>query len=347
MRVLVTGGAGFIGSHVVEQLLHRGDEVVVADDLSRGTSAHVPAPARLHRVDICQADCAELIASYKPEAIIHLAAQMDVSTSAKDPLADANTNILGTLNLLHAAQAVGTQVFVAVSSGGAVYGDATIRPTPEDAPLAPVSPYGASKQCSEVYLDLLDRTSAMRCVSIRPSNVYGPRQSVRGEAGVVAIFAKRMLRGEAPCINGDGTQARDFVFAGDVARALLLCVDNQAARGVYNIGTGIETSLLALVEALSSCTGFSGKPEHKPALAAEVLKSSVCANRAASDLRWTPTTPLHEGLAQTVAFLRESISSAETAATARDDLSRSRQPQNLAPACPAMLPPRPQTRARD
>lgn len=304
MRVVVTGGAGFIGSHVVEQLLGRGDEVLVLDDLSRGRRRNVRSPARLVMADVATAPAAAALTAFRPQAVVHLAAQMDVGASVRAPEHDAHVNVLGTVRMLRAALEAGAEVFVSASSGGAIYGDAETLPTPESAAVQPRSPYGASKACSELYLELWARMGAMRCVSLRLSNVYGPRQSAKGESGVVAIFAECLARAQAPTVYGDGGQERDFVYVGDVARATLAALDAPGARGAINVGTGAGTSLLQLWHAL--CAGASRgaptpAPQFAPGKPGEVRVSRLCVGRAARLLDWRPTTPLAEGLALTVA----------------------------------------------
>lgn len=310
MRIIITGGAGFIGSHVVEDLQAHQHDLMVIDNFSRGIHAHIPAGVAYASGDISSHEMAEQVAAFKPDAMVHLAAQMDVTTSMKTPLVDAQTNILGTLNMLHAAKNAGAKTFVSASSGGAIYGDPTVLPAREgQTPVAPLSPYGASKYCSEVYLDLYQRSFGMRCVSLRLSNVFGPRQSDGGEAGVVAIFSKRMLQNQAPTIFGDGLQTRDFVYVGDVARAVRKAVEGDAS-GAFNIATQEQTSLLDLVGHLKNITHFTGDTKFSPGLPGEVRQSSLNYDHAIEDLSWRPITSLFDGLRNTVdeqkrAFARE------------------------------------------
>lgn len=307
MRVVVTGGAGFIGSHVVEHLLGRGDEVLVLDDLSRGKRRHVPPGARLVVADVATESAAAALTAFRPQAVVHLAAQMDVGASVRAPEQDAQVNVLGTVRMLRAAAEAGVGVFVSASSGGAIYGDADTLPTPESAAVRPRSPYGASKACSELYLELWARSSAMRCVSLRLSNVYGPRQSAEGESGVVAIFAGRLAHAQPPTVFGDGGQERDFVYVGDVARATLAALDAPGAQGAINVGTGSGTTLLQLWRALCAGAALGAAtpaPHFAPGKPGEVRVSRLCVARAAQLLDWRPTTTLVEGLALTVRQLR-------------------------------------------
>lgn len=299
MRVVVTGGAGFVGSHVVERLVGRGDDVLVLDDLSRGRRDQLPAAAELVVVNVADEAAAAALRAFRPQAVVHLAAQMDVGASVRGPERDAEVNVVGTVRLLRAAADAGAACFVLASSGGAIYGDAAELPTPEEAPAQPRSPYGASKACGELYLELWQRTCGLRTVSLRLSNVYGPRQRGDGESGVVAIFAERLRRGEAPKIFGDGSQARDFVYVGDVVDATLGALTVPAARGAINVGTGIATSLTQLVAALRARLGGPA-PTFAPGKPGEVHVSRLCVARAADVLSWRPKVSLEAGLATTL-----------------------------------------------
>ena len=302
MKALVTGGAGFIGSHVVDALLAAGHTVIVVDDLSRGRREHVPAGATLVVCDIGSADLAAVLAEHRPQAIFHLAAQIDVRLSVADPRQDAAVNVFGTLNLLHAAEAAGVQTFIFSSTGGAIYGEQQAYPAAEDHPCLPLSPYGVSKLCAETYVGYFGRTRGIRTVILRYSNVYGPRQDPHGEAGVVAIFAERLLSQQPVTVYGDGLQTRDFVYVGDVAQANLLALQAPAVHGVFNIGTGWETPVLALYEAMARLAGQRAVATHQPARPGEQRRSAVDAARAAEALRWRPQTSLQEGLSQTLSF---------------------------------------------
>ena len=292
MRAIVTGGAGFIGSHVVEALLARGDEVLVLDDLSRGRRENVPEGAALEEVDI-----REPLASYLAGAgaCFHLAAQVDVRVSVERPEDDADVNVVGTVRVLEAARRHGTQV-VFSSTGGAIYGECE-APVPEDAPRRPIAPYGVSKLAGEEYLAAYNRLYGTRHVSLRYANVYGPRQDPHGEAGVVAIFLGRLASGEAPPIFGDGRQTRDYVYAGDVARATLGVVGRQG--GVFNVGTGVETSVVELYALCRRVAGSELPAEHVPRRLGELQRSVLDASLAERELGWRPETGLEDGLRRT------------------------------------------------
>ena len=295
MTVLVTGGAGFIGSHVAEALVARGEDVVVLDDLSSGKRENLPEGAELVEGDIREPQD-ELFAGVKPDICFHLAAQADVRVSVARPEHDARINVIGTINLLEAAREHGTQL-VFSSTGGAIYGECD-GPAPEDAPRQPLAPYGTSKLAGEEYLATYNRLHGTRHVALRYGNVYGPRQDPHGEAGVVAIFFKRFLSGEQPRIFGDGKQTRDYVYAVDVVRATLAAAGRDG--GVYNVGTGRETSV---VELFDLCRRVAGKesvePEFAPPRPGELQRSVLDVSRAVDDLGWRPEHSLEEGLRET------------------------------------------------
>ena len=286
MRAVVTGGAGFIGSHVVDALLARGDEVLVLDDLSNGKRENVADGARLEVVDI-----REPLDFEGAEICYHLAAQVDVRVAVERPEHDAQVNVLGTVNVLEAARAHGTQVVFA-STGGAIYGECD-GPAAEDAPRRPLSQYGVSKLAGEEYLAAYNRLYGTNHVSLRFANVYGPRQDPRGEAGVVSIFLGRLAAGEPPRIFGDGSQTRDYVYAGDVASAALMAAGKA---GVFNIGTGIETSVLELYELCRRVAGSELEAEHADARLGELQRSVLDVTRADRELGWRPEVGLEEGL---------------------------------------------------
>jgi UDP-glucose 4-epimerase len=294
VRAIVTGGAGFIGSHVVDTLLARGDEVHVLDDLSKGTRENVAAAAELHVADIRDPDA--VFDAVRPEAVFHLAAQADVRVSITRPELDADVNVLGTIRILEAARRHDAQVVFA-SSGGAAYGECD-GPAPETAPLRPLAPYGTSKLCGEEYLSTWNRLYGARHVALRLGNVYGPRQEPHGEAGVVAIFMGLLHDGRTATIFGDGSQTRDYVHVGDVARAMLLALDRSG--GIYNIGTGVETSVVELYAAI---TAAAGGVDREPAFAAprlgELQRSVLDPGLAARELGWRPDQTLAAGLADT------------------------------------------------
>jgi len=302
MRVAVTGGAGFIGAHSCRALLEAGHEVVAIDDLSHGKKEALPAGAALLVMDVRSPQLAAEFARLRPDAVIHLAAQMDVRHSVADPMHDASVNVLGTVNAIAAARQAGARRFVFASSGGAVYGEQETFPAPEQHPRRPASPYGVSKLCGEEYVDLA-RREGLSAIALRYANVYGPGQDPMGEAGVVAIFLHKMLGGGDPVINGDGKQTRDFVYVGDVARANVLAVGSDAG-GALNVGTGIETSVNELARSLARAAGYSKRIAHGPAAAGEQKRSSVDPRAARDQLRWEPRVALDEGLRLTAEWFR-------------------------------------------
>ena len=297
MRAIVTGGAGFIGSHVVDALLARGDDVHVLDDLSKGKRENVAAGAQLHVADIRQPD--EVFDAVQPSLVLHLAAQADVRVSVERPDFDADVNVLGTVRILEAARRHGAKV-VFTSSGGAAYGECD-GPAPETAPLRPLAPYGTSKLSGEEYLATYNRLYGTTHVSLRLGNVYGPRQEPHGEAGVVAIFMGLLRKGGTPRIFGDGSQTRDYVYVGDVARALLLALERDGR--VYNIGTGAETSVLELYRAIQDVAGIEREAELAPARLGELKRSVLDASLAHAELDWRPERSLTDGLALTWAWI--------------------------------------------
>jgi len=302
MRVAVTGGAGFIGAHSCRALLEAGHEVVAIDDLSHGKKEALPAGAALLVMDVRSPQLAAEFARLRPDAVIHLAAQMDVRHSVADPMHDASVNVLGTVNAIAAARQAGARRFVFASSGGAVYGEQETFPAPEQHPRRPASPYGVSKLCGEEYVDLA-RREGLSAIALRYANVYGPGQDPMGEAGVVAIFLHKMLGGGDPVINGDGKQTRDFVYVGDVARANVLAVGSDAG-GALNVGTGIETSVNELARSLARAAGYSKRIAHGPAAAGEQKRSSVDPRAARDQLGWEPRVALDEGLRLTAEWFR-------------------------------------------
>lgn len=303
MKIVLTGGAGFIGSHLADAFVAAGHDVTVVDDLSSGKSAQVPAGARLVEADIRSPEAARVVADIRPDALVHHAAQMNVRHSVEDPAFDADVNVLGFVRLLEAARKAGTSVTVFASSGGTVYGEVERLPTPEEHPTVPVCPYGVSKLTGEHYLEYYRRIHGMRYVALRYANVYGPRQDPHGEAGVVAIFSKALLKGEGARIFGDGLQTRDYVFVGDVVRANLAALDSTWC-GAVNIGTGVETDVVELHARLRRLIGREVLPEHAPAKDGEVRRSVLACERARRVLGWAPSISLDEGLAATVDFFR-------------------------------------------
>jgi UDP-glucose 4-epimerase len=308
MRTLVTGGAGFIGSNLVDALLARGDEVIVLDDLSTGRRVNLDGAlasgARLAEIDVRDgAAVGALMADARPELVFHLAAQIDVRKSVEDPYFDAAVNVGGTANVLEAARATGVGRVVFVSTGGALYGEGAGKelPLPESTPIAPLSGYGQSKFAAEGYLGLFERLYGLSGMSLRLGNVYGPRQDPLGEAGVVAIFCGLLKNGGRPTVYGDGTQTRDYIYVGDVVSAALAAGATRLG-GAVNIGTGREASVLDLVDILAGLEGRDDfAPEFAPERAGEVQRISLDAGLAARELGWTPQTTLEQGLAQTLA----------------------------------------------
>jgi UDP-glucose 4-epimerase len=298
VRAIVTGGAGFIGSHVVDALVARGDEVTVLDNLSTGRRENVNGGARLIEADVTAAK--EAFADAGPEICFHLAAQADVRVSVERPDFDARVNLLGTIHVLEAARGHGAQVVLA-STGGAIYGECD-GPADEESPRRPLAPYGASKLSAEEYLATYNRLYDTGHVALRYGNVYGPRQDPHGEAGVVAIFLGRLARGEPLRIFGDGRQTRDYVYVGDVVTATLAA---QGHAGVFNVGTGTETSVLDLAEACQSAAGVSVETEHAAARPGELQRSVLDPGRAERELGVRTQTSLGDGLAATWEFIRE------------------------------------------
>ena len=305
-RVLVTGGAGFIGSHVAEAFLAAGWEVEIIDNLSSGRRENVPGAARLHELDIGDPAARDIVRDGRFDAVCHLAAQIDVRRSVSDPQLDARINVLGTLNLLDGLRDSGRATrFVASSTGGAIYGAYSEPPSAEDALKAPVAPYGVSKLSMEYYLSSHAQLYGTDTLALRYTNVYGPRQDPHGEAGVVAIFCGRLLEGRALTVFGDGAQTRDYVYVEDVARANLAAVTRPLPQAgsidmrAFNIATGEETSVLELARLLGQAAGSDAPVEHAPARPGELQRSAARPDKAAQWLGWRPAVPLRDGLART------------------------------------------------
>ena len=308
MDCLVTGGAGFIGSNLVDQLLARGDRVIVVDDLSTGKRGNLEqalaAGAQLQVVDVAGAHAvADVFAASRPELVFHLAAQVDVRRSVEDPARDATSNVLGTIAVLEACTRFGVRRLVNTSTGGGLYGDAEVLPTPEDAPIKPLAPYGQAKLAAEGYCQVYERLHGLSSISLRYGNVYGPRQDVHGEAGVVAIFCGDLISGRAPTIYGDGRQTRDWVDVSDVVRANLLAAESDVG-GAVNIGHGRETSVLDLLAALDD---VGDRPTLEPVFAperpGEVRRSCLDVTRARRELGWVAEVELRDGLRTILAGL--------------------------------------------
>jgi UDP-glucose 4-epimerase len=312
VKAVVTGGAGFIGSNLVDALLERGDEVVIVDDLSTGKRENVEQAlangARLVEADIRDGQALiDLFDQERPEVVFHFAAQIDVRKSVSDTPLDAMINVVGTINVLEAAKRAGTGRVVNSSTGGAIYGEGRIIPAPEDHPAEPEAPYGQSKFAAEGYLELYRRLHGLSTISLRYGNVYGPRQDPLGEAGVIAIFCGRLIEGEKPTVFGDGEQTRDYVYVGDVVAANLAAAESDGT-GAFNIGTGKQTSVLDLVEALDKLADGSFEADMAPARPGEVQHIALDYTRAREELGWEPKVDLGEGLELTLDSVRAAAS---------------------------------------
>ena len=308
MKTLVTGGAGFIGSNLVDALVARGDEVAVIDDISTGKRENLEGAlangAELIELDVRDAAAvADAVGRVRPEVIFHLAAQIDVRKSVADPANDSRVNVEGTINVLSAARAAGVRRLINTSTGGAIYGEGQIIPAPEDHPVAPESPYGLSKFCAENYCALFTRLHGLSTVSLRYGNVYGPRQDPLGEAGVIAIFCGKLLEGGRPKIFGDGKQTRDYVFVGDVVDANLRAAESDVT-GAFNVGRGVQTSVLDIVEALAAQSNNGFEADHAPARSGEVQHIALDPSHTKAELGWEAQVDLDRGLAQTLDSLR-------------------------------------------
>jgi UDP-glucose 4-epimerase len=303
MNAIVTGGAGFIGSHVADALIARGDNVWVVDSLATGRRERVPDRATLVELDIRNRDgLRALVEEVRPQAILHLAAQADVRVSVDDPAHDADVNVRGTIEVLEAARLCRARMIFS-STGGALYGEARRVPSPEDEPALAMSPYGISKLGGESYVGLYNRLYGTDHVILRYGNVYGPRQDPHGEAGVVAIFFGRLTAGETPLIFGDGLQTRDYVYVGDVVDANLRALAYTGRELAFNIGTGVETNVLDLLAAAQRAAGTALEPEHRPPRIGELARSALDASLADRELGWRPATALDQGLPETLAAL--------------------------------------------
>jgi UDP-glucose 4-epimerase len=305
MKILITGGAGFIASHIVDAYIQLNHEVYIIDDLSTGQARNINSSAKVYTVDIADPKAGRLIAEIQPHVLNHHAAQMDVRRSVADPAFDARVNIIGFINLLEACKDTGVKRVIFSSSGGAVYGDREPIPATEAHETLPLSPYGVSKLTGELYLGYYSMAFGLPYVALRYANVYGPRQSTKGEAGVVAIFISQLLAGKNPVINGDGKQTRDYVFVGDVVRANIAALDSESI-GAVNIGTGKETDVVTLCELLREGVGSRVKPVHGPAKLGEQRRSCLDTSLASAVFGWRPEVTLEEGLRRTIAYYRES-----------------------------------------
>lgn len=307
MRALVTGGAGFIGSTLVDRLIADGHDVMVVDDLSRGRLGNLSeAGQRVQFVeqDIQDPDLVRTLKDFEPETVFHLAAQIDVRDSVADPARDARINILGTINLAEAARAAGVRKIVFTSSGGSIYGTPANLPVSEETPIDPLSPYAVSKASGELYLNAFSSLHGLQCTHLALANVYGPRQDPHGEAGVVAIFAERLLLGQSTRVFGDGGNTRDYIFAGDVADAFVRASAPLGDRRRYNIGTGVETSDRELHSLIARAAGTKDEPDFAPARLGDVRRSAIDSTRARRELGWAPANDLAAGVTATIEYFR-------------------------------------------
>lgn len=312
MRALVTGGAGFIGSTLVDRLLAEGHEVTVVDDLSRGRLENL-ASARdagdrftFHELGLTDPAITQVVADASPEVVFHLAAQIDVRLSVEDPVRDAEVNVVGTVRLAEAARSAGVRRIVFTSSGGSIYGPVTELPVAESRPVDPLSPYAAGKIAGEIYLEMFSRLYGIEWAAVAPANVYGPRQDPHGEAGVVAIFSQRLLEGAPTRVFGGGGNTRDYVFVDDVVDAFVRAGSVAEAAGLrFNVGTGVETSDRELHTLVADAAGSADDPEYAPARLGDVARSALDASRASEVLGWAPTVPIREGVTRTVDYFRK------------------------------------------
>lgn len=303
MKILVTGGAGFIGSHVVDRLILEGNEVVVVDNLSTGKRKHVNKKAVFYKMDIQSKRIDKVLRNERPRVLIHLAAQMNVRHSTENPQFDAQVNILGTINLLEHAVRHGVRKVTFASSGGAIYGEQEVFPAPENHRTEPVSPYGISKLAGEKYLAYFANATGLRFVALRLANVYGPRQDSDGEAGVVAIFTKKMLQNEQPIINGTGKQTRDFIYVDDVVEAILVTL-GEDVQGIFNVGTGQETPINDGYRILKGLTNSQCKDLFGAAKKGEQYRSVLDVRKIRETFGWDPQTSFQEGLQKTVEYFK-------------------------------------------
>ncbi|MFN8625862.1 MAG: NAD-dependent epimerase/dehydratase family protein [Candidatus Binatia bacterium] len=306
MRILVTGGAGFIASHVADAFVAAGHDVAILDDLSSGRRENLNPKARFYQLDVQDAAVADVFQRERPEVLCHHAAQMDVRRSVADPIFDARVNLVGLLNLLEQGRQHGLRRVLFASTGGAIYGEQDVFPARETHKTEPLSPYGVAKLASERYLFFYSATYGISYAALRYANVYGPRQNPHGEAGVVAIFCEKLLRGEQPVINGDGTQTRDYVYVGDLVRANLAALQSKFT-GALNLGTGIETDVNALFRTLVRLCGSAATDVHGLAKAGEQRRSVIDNALAQRVLGWRPEVTLEAGLQRTVEFFRQRV----------------------------------------
>lgn len=307
MKILVTGGAGFIASHITDAFINEGHQVVVLDDLSTGFQKNINPAAKFIKANICDKKLDQLFENEKFDVVNHHAAQMDVRRSVKDPEFDATTNILGTLNLLQNAKNYGVKKIMFASTGGAVYGEQEYFPADEKHNTQPKSPYGISKLAVEKYLYFYNSEFGLNYSILRYANIYGPRQNAMGEAGVVAIFSTKLLKGEQPVINGSGEQTRDYVFVDDVVKANLLLLNDKDS-DIFNVGTTIETNVNQLFNLLNKITGANKDEVHGPAAAGEQMRSVITSEKLFKKFGWKPSTKIEEGLQTTVDYFKKNLS---------------------------------------
>lgn len=306
MKILITGGAGFIASNIADRYLELGHEVVIVDNLITGQRKNIPAAAKFYQMDVCDEKIKNVFEAERPDIVNHHAAQLDVRKSVADPVYDANVNILGSLNLLQNCAKFKVKKFIFASTGGAIYGEQDYFPADESHPTRPISPYGITKLTTEKYLHFYSLSYGLQYTVLRYANVYGPRQNPHGEAGVVAIFCKKMLRKEQPMINGEGTQTRDYVFVGDVVKANELALTRGDAK-IYNIGTGIETDVNELFRRIAGMMEHPVKEIHGPGQPGEQMRSVLDASYIEKELGWKPMVDLEAGLRKTVEFFRKQL----------------------------------------
>jgi len=306
VKILVTGGAGFIGSHITDGFINQGHDVVVIDNLEAGNIANLNPKAKFYLIDIRAEQIDKIFSIEKFDIVCHHAAQMDVRRSVKEPLFDADVNVKGTLNLLQNAVKYKVKRFMFASTGGAIYGDQDVFPCDETHPTRPVSPYGITKLAVEKYLFFYAREYNLKYTIFRYANVYGPRQNPHGEAGVVAIFTERLLKGEKPVINGDGLQTRDYVFVKDVVRANMAGL-NIDGNNIFNVGTGIETDVNTLFSMINKAIGADAEEKHGPAKPGEQQRSVISFDKAKKVLEWEPSRSLEQGIEETVNFFKNKL----------------------------------------
>lgn len=305
-KILVTGGAGFIGSHLADELIKKGHEVVVVDNLSTGSKLNLNKKAKFYKVDIQDKKINNVFLKEKPDIVFHFAAQINVRRSVESPMEDAKINICGSLNILENCKKFRIKKIIFSSTGGAIYGDANIIPTPEDYAEYPLSPYGIAKLATEKYLNYYNKVFGVSFVVLRFANVYGPRQNSKGEAGVIAIFCDKIFSGKQPIINGDGLQTRDFIYVSDAVGAAILAMQTEK-NGIFNIGTGRETNINDIFSIIKKESGFNLKESHGPAQKGEQQRSCLNFSSAKEVLGWEPKHGLEEGLEKTVAWFKNKV----------------------------------------